>query len=51
MFKIPELNRWRLMLTSPAQVDEMRMAPDDVLSFDEATSDVRPAPPLSDVSR
>ena len=43
-FKIPELSRWRLMLTSPAQIEELRMAPDDTLSFDEATNDVRRTP-------
>ena len=41
MFKIPEVNRWRLMLTTPAQIDEIRMAADDVLSFEEAGREVR----------
>ncbi|KAJ3559201.1 hypothetical protein NM688_g483 [Phlebia brevispora] len=38
-FKIPELDRWRLMITGRAQIEELRRAPDEVFSFDEATNE------------
>ncbi|ESK83170.1 cytochrome p450 [Moniliophthora roreri MCA 2997] len=34
------LNGWSVVLTSPNLIDEMRKAPDDVLSFQEALQDI-----------
>jgi hypothetical protein len=41
VFRVPELNRWHLIVSGAQLVDELRKAPDDVLSFDAAVQDVR----------
>lgn len=33
MFKVPELERWHVIVTSPKLVEEVRKAPEDVLSL------------------
>ncbi|KAH8092525.1 cytochrome P450 [Cristinia sonorae] len=38
-FKVPELFRWMIIVTGPQLIEELRKAPDDQLSFDEAVSD------------
>ncbi|KAI5118159.1 hypothetical protein M0805_005781 [Coniferiporia weirii] len=38
-FKIPELGRWMVIVSSPELVEEVRRAPDDKLSFVEAVED------------
>ncbi|PSS38083.1 hypothetical protein PHLCEN_2v63 [Hermanssonia centrifuga] len=35
-FKIPKFNEWHLVITGPQLIDELRKAPDDQLSFEEA---------------
>ncbi|KAI0795985.1 cytochrome P450 [Abortiporus biennis] len=35
-FKVPEVFRWHVILTSPQQIEEFRRAPDSSLSFEEA---------------
>jgi hypothetical protein len=42
MFRIPELNRWHVIVAGPQLTEELHKAPDDVLSFDAAVKDVRP---------
>ena len=39
IFKVPTLNRW-IVVVSGKYTEELRQAPDDVLSFDEAARDV-----------
>ncbi|KAF8524847.1 cytochrome P450 [Hysterangium stoloniferum] len=39
-FVIPDLNRWHVVLTNEKMIDELRKAPDDVLSFNEAAKDI-----------
>ncbi|CAL1702998.1 unnamed protein product [Somion occarium] len=36
-FKIPEVFRWMVIVTGPKLIEELRKAPDDTLSFEEAT--------------
>ncbi|TFY79744.1 hypothetical protein EWM64_g4273 [Hericium alpestre] len=36
LFRIAHLNNWTVVATSPQLVEDIRKAPDDVLSFDEA---------------
>lgn len=36
IFKFPGFNQWRILVTNSKFVDEIRKAPDDTLSFDEA---------------
>lgn len=43
IFKVPETGPWRLFVTSPELIDELRKAPDDELSFAAATNEVRPS--------
>ena len=33
VFKVPELERWHVIVTSPKLVEEVRKAPEDVLSL------------------
>ena len=35
------MKRWHVIVSGPKLVDELRKAPDDVLSFLEATREVR----------
>ncbi|KAI3614209.1 cytochrome p450 [Moniliophthora roreri] len=39
VFKIPRLTKWIVVVTSPQLVDELRKAPDECLSFEEAVND------------
>ena len=39
-FKVAELNRWTVVLSSRKHVEEMRRTPDDTLSFAEAVNEV-----------
>lgn len=39
--KLPEVTGWHLLLTNPAAVDDLRRAPDSVLSFPDAMLEVR----------
>ncbi|ESK87975.1 cytochrome p450 [Moniliophthora roreri MCA 2997] len=39
VFKIPLLEHWQIVVTTPKLLDELRKAPDDVLSFTEANND------------
>lgn len=39
-FKIPLISRWAIVITGPEMIEEVRMASDDELSFNEAISDV-----------
>ncbi|KZT20329.1 cytochrome P450 [Neolentinus lepideus HHB14362 ss-1] len=38
LFRIPRFDGWRVYVTTPELVEEIRKAPDDVLSFAEATN-------------
>ncbi|KAI0070826.1 cytochrome P450 [Panus rudis PR-1116 ss-1] len=38
-FKVPRIFSWHVIVTGPKMVDELRKAPDDYLSFDEATAE------------
>ncbi|KAF8665785.1 hypothetical protein AX16_000232 [Volvariella volvacea WC 439] len=38
-FKLPMLTQWMVVVSGPKMVDELRKAPDDVLSFNEAVAD------------
>lgn len=38
-YKVAQLFRWHVIVSGPKLIDELRKAPDDVLSFDEATAD------------
>ncbi|ESK85449.1 cytochrome p450 [Moniliophthora roreri MCA 2997] len=38
LFKIPMYDYWQVIVTSPQLLDELRKAPDDVLSFPDATN-------------
>lgn len=38
-FKIPLISRWAIVITGPEMIEEVRMASDDELSFNEAISD------------
>ncbi|KAK7049973.1 hypothetical protein VNI00_005404 [Paramarasmius palmivorus] len=40
IFKIRMLNRWSVVITTPKMIEDIRKAPDDVLSFQEALQDV-----------
>lgn len=40
LFKVPDINRWIVIVSRPNMIDELRNAPDDVLSFTAATNDV-----------
>lgn len=35
-FRIANHNRWHIVVTGPQLIEELKKAPDDVLSFDEA---------------
>ncbi|EPQ50638.1 cytochrome P450 [Gloeophyllum trabeum ATCC 11539] len=37
LFRVPRFDGWTVYVTSPVLVEELRKAPDDVLSFSEAT--------------
>ncbi|ESK84204.1 cytochrome p450 [Moniliophthora roreri MCA 2997] len=39
VFKIPRLTGWDIIVTSPQLIDELRKAPDEYLSFDEAMNE------------
>lgn len=41
MFKLPQLFRWHVIVTSPKFVDELRKAGDDELNFMDAANEVR----------
>jgi hypothetical protein len=50
MFKIPDLLQWIVVATEPSMIEEIRKAPEDVLSFMEAIEEVssfRSSPPCS----
>ncbi|KAI5119874.1 hypothetical protein M0805_008545 [Coniferiporia weirii] len=38
-FKVPQLGRWLVIVSSPELIDEVRKAPDNKLSFSEAIED------------
>ncbi|TFK45956.1 cytochrome P450 [Heliocybe sulcata] len=38
LFRVPRFDGWRVYVTTPELIDEIRKAPDDVLSFAEATN-------------
>ena len=40
MFKIPDLLQWIVVATEPSMIEEIRKAPDDVLSFLDALEEV-----------
>ena len=40
MFKIPDLLQWIVIATEPSMIEEIRKAPDDVLSFMDALDEV-----------
>jgi len=39
-FKVPNLNRWLVIVSGPKLVEELRKAPQDQLSFTEAVNEV-----------
>jgi len=39
-FKIPDLLHWIVVVTEPSMVEEIRKAPENVLSFIDAVDDV-----------
>ncbi|PAV15395.1 cytochrome P450 [Pyrrhoderma noxium] len=39
-FKIPQYDRWVVVVSSPKLIDELRRAPDDVLSFTHANDEI-----------
>ncbi|EIW83355.1 cytochrome P450 [Coniophora puteana RWD-64-598 SS2] len=39
-FKVPSLHHWNVIVGTPQHIDDIRKASDDVLSFDDATSDI-----------
>ncbi|EPQ60474.1 cytochrome P450 [Gloeophyllum trabeum ATCC 11539] len=39
-FKVANIDRWMVIVSGPKLIDEVRRAPDDVLSFTEATNDM-----------
>jgi hypothetical protein len=39
-FKIAELNRWHIIVSGADKINELRSAPDDVLSIDDASNEV-----------
>lgn len=41
VFKVPEIERWHVIVTKPELVEEVRKAPDDALSFEYAVDEVR----------
>jgi hypothetical protein len=41
MFKIPDLLHWIVVATEPSMIEEIRKAPEDVLSFMDALEEVR----------
>ena len=44
-FRIANHNRWHIVVTGPQLIEELKKAPDDVLSFNEAIKEVRADPP------
>ena len=42
-FRIPTFDRWVVYITSPDMLQDMKAAPEDVLSFDEASAEVSAA--------
>jgi hypothetical protein len=40
IFKVPNFSRWTVVVTGSKFIDELRKAPEDVLSFSEATDEV-----------
>jgi hypothetical protein len=40
MFKIPDLLHWIVVATEPSMIEEIRKAPEDVLSFVDAVEEV-----------
>ena len=40
MFKIPDLLEWIVIATEPSTIEEIRKAPEDVLSFMDALEEV-----------
>ncbi|KAF8574248.1 cytochrome P450 [Ramaria rubella] len=39
VFRLPDMNRWHILVSDQKHIDELRKAPDDVLSLDAATED------------
>ncbi|KAK0457764.1 cytochrome P450 [Desarmillaria tabescens] len=44
VFKIAHLNRWMVVVASPELIEDLRRAPEDVLSFQEGVSEVLQIP-------
>lgn len=41
-FKVPRISTWEVVVSKPELIDEVRKAPDNVLSFHAAVDEVRP---------
>jgi len=40
IFKVATIDKWMVVVTGRKRLDELRKAPDDALSFQEATDEV-----------